>query len=80
MEIMNRQEMVLKFLREHGISFDCYNHPEGKTIEEIIKQDSEKKYPAPQPLFPPHGILDFDWSIIEDPPTNYNKRVLDLGK
>ena len=31
---MNRQEMVLKFLREHGISFDCYNHPEGKTIEE----------------------------------------------
>ncbi len=34
MEIINRQEMVLKFLREHGISFDCYNHPEGKTIEE----------------------------------------------
>ena len=53
---------------------------EGKTIEEIIKQDSEKKYPAPQPLFPPHGILDFDWSIIEDPPSNYNKRILDLGK
>ncbi|WP_407396959.1 hypothetical protein [Treponema sp.] len=53
---------------------------EGKTIEQIIKEDSEKKYPAPKPLFPPHGILDFDWSIIEDPPANWNMRMLDLGK
>ena len=29
-----RQEAVLAFLNEHGIPFSCYNHPEGKTIEE----------------------------------------------
>lgn len=53
---------------------------EGKTIEQIIKEDSEKEYPKPEPLFPPHGVLDFDWSIIEDPPKNWNMRMLDLGK
>lgn len=53
---------------------------EGKSLEEILKSDSEKQYPGPKPLFPPHGILDFDWSIIEDPPADYNRRVLDLGK
>ena len=30
----DRQEKVLAFLREHNIPFDCYTHPEGKTIEE----------------------------------------------
>ncbi|MBR2450087.1 MAG: prolyl-tRNA synthetase associated domain-containing protein [Paludibacteraceae bacterium] len=29
-----RQELVLAYLKEHGIPFECYNHPEGKTIEE----------------------------------------------
>ena len=29
-----RQEKVLAFLREHNIPFSCYEHPEGKTIEE----------------------------------------------
>ena len=29
-----RQEIVLSYLREHDIPFECYNHPEGKTIEE----------------------------------------------
>ena len=29
-----RQEAVLNYLREHNIPFTCYNHPEGKTIEE----------------------------------------------
>lgn len=53
---------------------------EGKTIEEILKEDSKKKYPDPVPLFPPHGVLDFDWSIIEDPPANWNMRMEDLGK
>ena len=32
--ISDRQERVLRFLREHDIPFTCYNHPEGKTIEE----------------------------------------------
>lgn len=32
--ISPRQEAVLAFLNEHGIPFTCYNHPEGKTIEE----------------------------------------------
>ena len=31
---MEREELVLSFLREHGIAFTNYNHPEGKTIEE----------------------------------------------
>ena len=31
---MSREETVLNYLREHGIVFDNYNHPEGKTIEE----------------------------------------------
>lgn len=53
---------------------------DGKTIEQIIREDSEKKYPEPEPLFPPHGVLDFDWSILEDPPANWNMRMLDLGK
>ena len=30
----DRQEKVLAFLREHDIPFTCYEHPEGKTIEE----------------------------------------------
>ena len=32
--ISERQEAVLAYLEEHGIPFTCYNHPEGKTIEE----------------------------------------------
>lgn len=31
---MERQEKVLKYLEEHQIPFECYSHPEGKTIEE----------------------------------------------
>lgn len=31
---MERQEKVLKYLEDHQIPFECYNHPEGKTIEE----------------------------------------------
>jgi len=31
---MEREKLVLSFLREHGIAFTNYNHPEGKTIEE----------------------------------------------
>ena len=34
---MNREETVLTYLRERGIPFDCYNHPEGKTIEEAMR-------------------------------------------
>ena len=32
--ISDRQQRVLNYLREHDIPFTCYNHPEGKTIEE----------------------------------------------
>lgn len=31
---MERQEIVLNYLNEHNIPYSCYNHPEGKTIEE----------------------------------------------
>ena len=31
---MTREETVLSFLTEHDIPYTCYNHPEGKTIEE----------------------------------------------
>ena len=50
------------------------------SLEEIVKTENARKKPAPPPLFPPHGILDFDWSIIEDPPARYDRRMLDLGK
>ena len=31
---MTREETVYAYLREHGIEYTCYNHPEGKTIDE----------------------------------------------
>ncbi len=31
---MTREETVLNYLQQHDIPFSCYNHPEGKTIEE----------------------------------------------
>ena len=32
--ISDRQAAVLAYLNEHAIPFTCYNHPEGKPIEE----------------------------------------------
>ena len=32
--ISDRQKKVINYLKEHDIPFTCYNHPEGKTIEE----------------------------------------------
>lgn len=34
MQYMERQKIVLDYLDSHGIPYTCYNHPEGKTIEE----------------------------------------------
>ncbi len=51
-----------------------------RTIEEIIENQNSQKKPLPAPLFQPKGILEFDWSIIERPPSDYNRRNLDLGK
>ena len=51
-----------------------------KSLMDIIKEHNARKKPKPEPLFPPHGLLDFDWSIIEDPPASYDRRMLDLGK
>ncbi len=31
---MDRQEQVERYLQAHHINYSCYNHPEGKTIEE----------------------------------------------
>ena len=31
---MERQEQVERYLQAHHINYSCYNHPEGKTIEE----------------------------------------------
>lgn len=52
----------------------------GMSMEQILEESKKLHAPAPKPLFPPHGILDFDWSIVERPPKNWNKRMLDLGK
>ena len=30
----DRQQKVLEYLKAHNIPFSCYEHPEGKTIEE----------------------------------------------
>ncbi len=32
-----REEIVLRYLREHGIPFTYYHHPEGKTIEQAMQ-------------------------------------------
>ena len=53
---------------------------EGKSIDEILAEDALKRPPQPKPLFPPGGVLDFDWSIVADPPADWSRRVLDLGK
>ena len=34
MEYSERQQKVLQYLDIHAIAYTCYNHPEGKTIEE----------------------------------------------
>ena len=31
---MNKEDIVIDYLKSHGIAFDVYHHPEGKTIEE----------------------------------------------
>ena len=36
--VSERQEKVLAYLTEHQIPFTCYNHPEGKTIEEATRR------------------------------------------
>ena len=51
-----------------------------QTLQEIITKNNERRHPPVKFLFPPHGILDFDWSIIEDPPASYDRRMLDVGK
>lgn len=51
-----------------------------RTFEDILEEAALRKAPSPAPVFPPHGLLDFDWSIIEDPPATYDRRMLDLGK
>ena len=53
---------------------------EGKSIDEILADDALKRPPEPKPLFPPSGVLNFDWSIVADPPADWSRRVLDLGK
>lgn len=50
------------------------------TIEEILKKDASRPPLKAKPLFPPGGILDFDWSIIKLPPEDWNRRMQDLGK
>lgn len=53
---------------------------DSRSFEDILEEAALRKAPSPAPLFPPHGLLDFDWSIIEDPPESYDRRMLDLGK
>ena len=35
-------------------------------IEDIIAEDMKRKRPEREPLFPPHGLLDFDWSVFDE--------------
>lgn len=51
-----------------------------RNLQEIIASNNARRHPAPASPFPPHGVLDFDWSIVEDPPASYDRRMLDLGK
>ncbi|MBQ3800081.1 MAG: hypothetical protein II837_07290, partial [Treponema sp.] len=49
-------------------------------LQTIIASNNVRRHPAQASPFPPHGVLDFDWSIVENPPASYDRRVLDLGK
>ena len=51
-----------------------------RTLQEIIALDNSRRKPLPPSPFPAHGVLDFDWSIVEHPPKDWNRRMLDLGK
>ncbi|MBQ9537806.1 MAG: hypothetical protein IJU95_00920 [Treponema sp.] len=51
-----------------------------RNLKDIIEENNARRHPAPASPFPPHGVLDFDWSIVEDPPASYDRRMLDLGK
>lgn len=51
-----------------------------RDLKTIVAENNKRRHPAPASPFPPHGVLDFDWSIVENPPESYDRRVLDLGK
>ncbi|MBP5465727.1 MAG: hypothetical protein J6Y13_11220 [Treponema sp.] len=51
-----------------------------RDLQTIIASNNARRHPAPASPFPPHGVLDFDWSIVENPPASYDRRVLYLGK
>ncbi len=51
-----------------------------RNLKQIIEENNARRHPLPPSPFPPHGVLDFDWSIVENPPASYDRRVLDLGK
>ena len=51
-----------------------------RDLQGIIAANNVRRHPAPVSPFPPHGVLDFDWSVIEDPPASYDRRNIDLGK
>ena len=52
----------------------------GVTLEDVIEEINSRKRPEEKPLYSPQGVLNFDWSIIEDLPSSYDRRMLDLGK
>ena len=51
-----------------------------RNLQEIIAANNARRHPLPASPFPPHGVLDFDWSIVENPPASYDRRMIDLGK
>ena len=44
----------------------------GKNILQIVEEANSRKKPLPPPVFPPHGILDFHWEVLELN-QNYNR-------
>ncbi|MBP5251697.1 MAG: hypothetical protein J6Z17_04705, partial [Treponema sp.] len=51
--------------------------PDSAKIEDIIAEDKKRKRPEREPLFPPHGVLDFDWSVVPQKLEDRFKRNLD---
>ena len=46
---MTREEVVFEYLQSQDIPYECYHHPEGKTIAEAMQAIVEAQEP-PKPV------------------------------
>lgn len=67
----NIQEKIVPTIVAFGNPYMELDHS-GKNILQIVEEANSRKKPLPPPVFPPHGILDFHWEVLELN-QNYNR-------